>query len=116
MQLLHAIPKSWKNDLSDVKENINNVVFQEYHLIRKHYIYFLNRLSSKKIYNFFISKKEEATSSGIHYQQKFNDSNLDWKKIYLLVRIATKDSKLPAFQIKLLNNVLCLDKKHFQIW
>ena len=33
MQLLHEIPKSWKKDLSDVKENINNLFFQDNHLI-----------------------------------------------------------------------------------
>ena len=26
MQLLNAFPKSWKNDFSDVKENIHNLV------------------------------------------------------------------------------------------
>ena len=92
-----AIPESWNKDLSDVVENIHNIVFQEHHLIRKHYLCFLKRLSSKEINNFLIFQKEEATSSELHYQKKFNESNLDWKKIYLLVRIVTKDSKLHAF-------------------
>ena len=33
--LLLAIPKSWKNDLPDVKENIDNLVNQVHHIIRK---------------------------------------------------------------------------------
>ena len=113
MQLLHAIPKSWENDFSDVEENIHDLVFHDHHLIRKHYMYFLNRLSSKQIYNFFISQKEEKTSSKLCYQKKFNDSSLNWKNIYLLVCIVTKDSKLRAFQFKLLNNVLYLNKMSF---
>ena len=48
MQLLHAIPKSWKNDISEVKENIDNLVIQDYHIIRKQPMHFLNRLSSKE--------------------------------------------------------------------
>ena len=40
-------------------------------------MHFLNRLSSKEIYNFLIAKKEEQTSSRPYYQKKFNDSNLD---------------------------------------
>ena len=48
MQLLHAIPKSWKNDISEVKENIDNLVIQDHHIIRKHPMHFLNRLSSKE--------------------------------------------------------------------
>ena len=104
MQLLHAIPKSWKNDLSHVKENIHNLVIQIHHIIRKHHMYFLNRLSSKEIYNFLITLKEEQTSSRFYYQ-KFSNSNLDWKNSYLLVCIVTKDINLHAFQFKLLNNV-----------
>ena len=50
-QILQAIPKSRKNDLLILK----NLVFQDYHLIRKHHMYFLNKSSSKEIYNFLIS-------------------------------------------------------------
>ena len=114
MQLLHAIPKSWKKDLSDVKENIHNLIIQDHHIIRKHHMYFLNRLSSKEIYNFLIAQKEEQTASRLYYQKKFSNSNLDWKNIYLLVRIVTKDSTLRAFQFKLLNNVLYLNKMLFK--
>ena len=65
MELLHAIPKSWKNDLSDVK-NIHNLIFQDHHLLRKHHMYFLNRLSSKEIDNFLTAQKEEQTSSRLY--------------------------------------------------
>ena len=44
-------------------------------------MYFLERLISKKIYNFIISQKNEKTSSRLYYQKKFNNSNLDWKNI-----------------------------------
>ena len=80
MQLLHAIPKSWKEDLSKVKENIHNLIIQDDHIIRKHHMYFLDRLSSKEIYNFLIVQKEEQTASRLYYQKKFSNSNLDWKK------------------------------------
>ena len=114
-QLLHAIPKSWKDDLSDVKENIHKLIFQDHHLIRTHHMLFLNRLSSKEIYNFLIAQKEKQTSSRLYYQKKFNArSNLDCKNIYLLVRTVTKDSKLRAFQFKILNNVPYLNKMLFK--
>ena len=77
-------------------------------------MYFRNRLSSKEIYNFLIAQKEEQTASKLNYQKKFSNSHLDWKKIYLLVRIVTKDSTLRAFQFKLLNNVLYLNKMLFK--
>ena len=55
-------------------------------------MYFLNRLSGKEVYNFLIAQKEEQTSSRLSYQKKYNNSKLDWKYVYLLVRIVTKDS------------------------
>ena len=92
MQLLHAIPKSWKNDLSDVKENIDNLVIQDHHMIRKHHMY-------KEIHNFLSLKKNKLHQDYI---------------INLLVCIVTKGSKLRAFQFKLLNNVLNLNKRFFK--
>ena len=114
MQLLHAIHKSWKEDLCNVKENIHNLIIQDRHVIRKHHMYFLNMLSGKEILNFLIAQKEEQTASRLYYQKEFSNTNLDWKKIYLLVCIATKDSTMRAFQFKLLNNVLYLNKMLFK--
>ena len=114
IQLLHAIPKSWKEDLSNVKENIHNLIIRDHPIIRKYHTYFLNRLGSKEIYNFLIAQKEEQTASRLYYQKEFSNTNLDWKKIYLLVCIATKDSTIRAFQFKLLNNVLYLNKMLFK--
>ena len=75
---------------------------------------FLNRLSSKELYYFLNAQKEEQTASILYYQKKFSNSNLDWKNIYLLVGIVKKDSKLRAFQFKLLNNILHLNKMLFK--
>ena len=114
MQLLHEVLKSWKNFLSNVKDNTHNLVFHKHHLIRKHHLCFLNALSNKEIYNFHITQNKETTSSRLYYQNKFNDNNFDWKNIYLLVDNVPKDSKLRAFQFKLLNNVLYLNKMVFK--
>ena len=101
-------------NLCNVKENIHNLIIQDHRVIGKHHIYFLNSLSSKEIYNFLIAQKEEQTTSRLYYQKKFSNSNLAWKKVYLLVRIVTKDSTLLAFQFNLLNNILYLNKWLFK--
>ena len=56
MQLLHAISKSWKEDLSNIKDSIHNLIIQDHHIIRKRNMYFLNRLRSKEI--FLLLKKK----------------------------------------------------------
>ena len=103
-----------REDLCNVKENIHDLIIQDRHVIRKHHMYFLNMLSGKEILNFLIAQKEEQTASRLYYQKEFSNTNLAWKKIYLLVCIATKDSPIRAFQFKLLNNVLYLNKMLFK--
>ena len=93
---------------------MDNLIIQDHHIMRKHHMYFRNRLSSKEIYNFLIAQKEEQTASILYYQMKFSNSNLHWNKIYLLVRIVTKDSTLRAFQFQLLNNIIHLNKMIFK--
>ena len=97
MQLSHAIPKSWKNYFSPVKEKIHHLVVQDHHLIRKQSMYFLNRSSSYEITFLLSLKKMKQLRWRLYYQETFNNNNLDWKNSFVLVRIVKKDSKLPAF-------------------
>ena len=99
IQLLHAIPKSWKEDLSNVKENIHNLIIRDHPIIRKYHTYFLNRLSSKEIYNFLIAQKEEQTASRLYYQQKFSSSNLDWNKNLLTSTHCHKRQHTTCFSV-----------------
>ena len=44
----------------------------------------------------------------------FQNSNLDWKTVYMLPRIVTEDSKLWLFQYRLSRNVLYLNEMLFR--
>ena len=57
---------------------------------------------------------DSKPSSQLCYKNVFQNSSLDWKTIYMLPRILTKDSRLRVFQYKLLNNVLYLNKMLFR--
>ena len=113
-QIIHSIPKSWKDAFIANSENIKNLVFEGHHLIKNHQIYCLNKLSSKEIYSILIESTDSKPSSQMYYKNIFQNSNLDWKNIYMLPRIVTKDSRLQVFQYKLLNNVLYLNKMLFR--
>ena len=113
-QIIHSIPKSWKDAFIANSENIKNLVFQSHHLIKNHQIYCLNKLSSKEICSILIESTDLKPSSQIYYKNIFQNSNLDWKTIYTLPRIVTKDSRLRVFQYKLLNNVLYLNEMLFR--
>ena len=77
---MHAIPESWNNDLSDVVGNIHNIVFQEHHLIRKHYMYFIERLSSKEIYNFLSFKKKKQLHQNYIIKRSLMKATLTGKR------------------------------------
>ena len=55
-----------------------------------------------------------STPTQQYFKTFFPHLNLDWKLIYLLPQILTKNTSLRAFQYKALNNVLYLNFKLFQ--
>ena len=97
-QIMHSIPKSWKDAFIVNSEIIKNLIFEGHHLIKNHQIYCLNKLNSKEIYNILIESTDSKPSAQIYYKIFFQNSNLDWKTIYMLPRIVTKDSRLQVFQ------------------
>ena len=74
-QIIHVIPKSWKNSLLKSSE--------EHHLIRKHQSYCLN---SREIYNILKKSNELKPSSQVSMICFF-------KSIYILAPITTKQSQ-----------------------
>ena len=71
-------------------------------------------MNSKEVYNILIESTDSKPAAQIYYKNFFQNSNLDWKTIYTLPHIVTKDSRLQVFQYKLLNNVLYLNKMLFR--
>ena len=50
-----------------------------------------------------------------YFKTLFPRLNLDWKLMYLLPQILPKNTSLRSFQYKILNNVLYLNHKLFQL-
>ena len=57
-QIIHSIPKSWKDPLMANSENIKILIFQCHHLIKNHQIYCLNQMNSKDIYSILIESDD----------------------------------------------------------
>ena len=75
-----------------------------------------DKLSSKEIYSILISNIVKKLTSHIYFEKLFENTTLDWSKIYLLLRLATIDTTLRPFQYKILKNVLFLGKKLYTFW
>ena len=72
----------------------------------------LNKLSSKEIYSVLIRNIVNNPTSNIYFEKLFENTTLDWNKIYLLPRLATFDTTLRSFQYKILNNVFFQQKNY----
>ena len=90
--------------------DLENLLMQDHHLIKKNQILYLTKLNSNKLYKIQIIIKYKKPTSQLYFEEIFKNSNLDWKAIYLLPRTATVDTTIRVFQYNLLNNVLFLNK------
>ena len=114
MQIIHSIPKKWKETVLCDNRNAKNLVFYNHHLSRNCQIYCLSKLNCKELYNLIINTKPQKQTAQTYFENEFNETNFDWKKIYLLPRKVTTDTKLRNFQYKILNNILLLNKLLFR--
>ena len=105
------IPPRWKKKFFDYSDITKNDLCQNHHLIKGARILPPDKLSSKKIYSILISNIVNKPTSNIYFEKLFENTTLDWNKIYLSPRLATIDTTLRSFQYKVLNNILFLNKK-----
>ena len=110
-QLKHAIPPRCKQIISDYNNINENDLRQNYHVIKGTRILPLDKLSSKEIYSILSSNIVNKPTSSIYLEKLFENTSLDWNKIYLSTRLATTDTTLHSFQYKILHDVLFLNKK-----
>ena len=69
--------------------------------------------SSKMIYNEFKSHKTSPPTAQVRVKNKYPSLTFDWKKSYSLAFNVSLDTKLKAFQYKLLNRIIFTNDKLF---
>ena len=78
---------------------MSNFIINKHHLIKKHQIYYLEKLISREIYNMqFILKEEKSAAQTDFY-------NPEWKDICVAI-----NTKLLIFQYQLLHNIMYLNE------
>ena len=112
MQLLNAIPASWKHEIGeDLSPPIESCKHQQGLLLCTRLIP-LEKLNSKQIYDIVLRKTNHIPTAQITLQRKFsNVQTIEWNKIYMLHRRATKQAYARNFQYKILNNILYLNNR-----
>ena len=111
MQILDAIPRAWKNIISENRDDfcVQNGSLRDQHLLCLTRIIGLERLSSKLIYIQILSKKKQRPTSETTIGRKFED--LLWPKIHMVARHSTIDSYTRMFHFKCTHNILYLNRQ-----
>ena len=109
-QLIHTLPRESTEAISVHDRSLENLLIQDHHLIKKNYMFYLTKPKSNELYKIQIIIKYKKPKSQSYFEKIFENSNFDWKTIYLLHHIATLDTTIRVFHYKLLNNVLFLNK------
>ena len=98
IQLINAIPKSWKEELCRSNHILDAFSVYDHHLIKKNQIYSLDKCNSKELYCLQISLNNSKTRSQLYFEDLFQIKDIDWKHVYLLPRRVTVDTNLRVFQ------------------
>ena len=97
IQIIHAIPRAWKEMFLECGNNINDIIITEHHLIKKHQIYCLEKLNSRELYNMQLILKVEKPTAQTFLEKIFQNPELEWKDISTLLRRVTINTNLRIF-------------------
>ena len=100
IQLINAIPKSWKEELRRSNRVSNTLSVYDHYLIKRNQIYSLDRCNSKELYCLQMSLYNKKTRSQLYFEDLFENKDIDWKQVYLLPRRVNMDSNLRIIHIK----------------
>ena len=98
IQLINAIPKSWREKLHRSNCISDALSVYHHHLIKKNQLYSLDKCHSRELYCLQISLSNSKTRSQLYFEDLFQIKDIDWKHVYLLPRRVTVDTNLRVFQ------------------
>lgn len=73
------------------------IILQKHYLIKKHQIDSFGKLNSREFYNMLSMLKKKKKQFSRIVRKPFQNSDLEWKVIYTLVKRVTTDTKLCIF-------------------
>ena len=76
--------------------SLENLLVQEHHLTEKNQILCLTKRTSNGLYKIQMVIKYKKPTSESYFEIFLENSNLDWKTIYLLPHIAKVDATIPV--------------------
>ena len=97
LQIIDALPKTWKDIILKDKGNAKNLVIFDHHIVRSSQICSLNKLISKELYLILVEADTVTPTAQDYFENLFQTSQFNRKKIYFLIRNTTLDRKTRLF-------------------
>ena len=77
LQIIDALPKSWKDTILKDKGNAKNLVIFDHHIIRKSQLCSLNKLTSKELYLILVDGNTVKPTAQDYFQNFFESSDFN---------------------------------------
>ena len=109
-QIIGALSKLLKDTFLKDKRNAKNLVIFDHYIVRKPQICSVNKLTSKELYLILVDANTVKPTAQDYFENLFESSDFNWKKIYFLIRNTTLDTKVRMFQYEVLHSFYTLTK------
>ena len=80
LQIIDALPKTWKDIILKDKGNAKNLVIFDHHIVRNSQIHRLNKLTSKELYLILVEVNTVKPTAQDYFENLFETSQLNRKK------------------------------------
>ena len=84
LQIIDALPKSWKDAILKNKGNAKNFVIFDHHIVRKSQTCSLSKLNSKELYLILVEANIVKPTAQDYFKNLFESSDFNWKKYFLI--------------------------------
>ncbi|KAL9988158.1 hypothetical protein ACROYT_G002566 [Oculina patagonica] len=108
MGVVSAIPKEWRSIIKgeSIYREPYSCPANSFEVPIKGEMLDISNIPSKIVYEEFLSRKVIPPTAQKKFKNDYPNLSVDWKKIYSLAFSVTLDTKLRAFQYKLLNHIV----------
>ena len=97
-QIIYSLPKQWPEIVATYDDNLSNGFLSDHNLILKNRVYTLSKLDNKELCKILVLLKYTKPTSQHYFEKLFLQSNVYWKKNYILPRVVTVDNRIRVFQ------------------
>ena len=96
------------------KGNAKGIIIFDHHIVRNSQILSFNKGTIKELYLILVEANTVKLAVQDYFENLFEASQFNWKKIYFLIRNTTLDTKARMFQYNFLHNILYANKMPFK--